>query len=71
MAEIDLTHDQAQAIADLTRREGAVALHQLGRDEHARSAGDVYVTPHGSSTGYRIAVDGTTTPIGETLPAAD
>ena len=71
MAAIDLTPQQAEAIAHLTQRLGAVALHQLAPGQRQPNAGDVYATPHGSDSGYRIAVDGTVTPIGHTLPASD
>ena len=66
---IELTVEQARALAGLAEREGPVALHQLGPGGEA-STDDVYATPRGSTMGFRIAVDGTTDAIGETLPAA-
>ena len=70
MADIDITPRQAQSVADLARATGTVALHQLVADERTPIERDVYATPHGSRTGYRITSDGAVTPIGETLPAA-
>lgn len=71
MADIDVTVAQARAIAELAHDHGALALHRLPPVEGAVNAGDVYATPHGSDSGFRIAVDGTTSEIGHTLPAAD
>jgi hypothetical protein len=71
MADIDVTAAQAKAIAELAAGAGALALRQLVPNERAVNAGDVYATPHGSDEGYRITVDGATTPIGHTLPASD
>ena len=66
-ARIDVTQAQAAALARLTAEEGQVSLHQLVGPEH--TPGDIYATPHGSVHGFRIAVDGTISRIGETLPA--
>jgi hypothetical protein len=66
---IELTPAQARALADLTAREGAVTLHQLSHDEPAPKDEDVYATPQGAASGYRIAADGQLSEIGETLPA--
>lgn len=65
---IELTPEQARAVAQLTERQGTIWLHQLAHTE-ALAPDDVYVTPQGESHGYRIARDGTLTEIGETLPA--
>jgi hypothetical protein len=40
-----------------------VAIHQVA------PTGDVYVTPHNASTGFRIATDGAVSEIGQMLPA--
>jgi hypothetical protein len=67
---IELTPAQARALADLTAREGAVTLHQLSHDEQSAAKDeDVYATPQGAASGYRIAADGRLSEIGETLPA--
>jgi hypothetical protein len=69
---IELTAAQARALADFAAREGSVALHQVPPGGQAAAAGaDVYVTPHGSKNGFRLAADGEISPIGETLPAAE
>ena len=68
---IELTAQQARALADFAAREGPVALHQLSRaGEVVTATPDVYVTPVGAKYGYRIAADGSLSAIGETLPAA-
>jgi hypothetical protein len=67
---IELTAAQAHALADFAAREGSVALHQVLHGGEAMTAADVYVTPHGSKNGFRIAADGSISAIGETLPAA-
>jgi len=66
---IELTHAQAQALASLTESDGRIALHQLVPAEGMAGKSDVFVTPYGSSTGYRIAADGSVTQIGAMLPA--
>jgi hypothetical protein len=71
VANIDVTALQARAIAELAADHGALALHQITPGEGAPHAGDVYATPHGSDSGFRIAVDGATSAIGHTLPATD
>lgn len=63
MSVIEITAAQANALATLTDRQGLVAIHQV------EPAGDIYVTPHGSANGYRIARDGAVSEIGQTLPA--
>ena len=63
MSVIEITAAQASALATLTDRQGLVAIHQV------EPAGDIYVTPRGSASGYRIATDGSVSEIGETLPA--
>jgi hypothetical protein len=67
---IELTAEQAATLADLTARTGHVYLHQLAPPGAIAGPSDVYVTPHDSATGFRVAVDGAISPIGETLPAA-
>lgn len=65
---VELTVAQVHALAALADREGPVSLHQLG----ARGdAADVYATPLGATVGFRIAIDGAVSGIGETLPATD
>jgi hypothetical protein len=66
---IELTVAQARALAELADREGSVVLHQLGPGSDAAAA-DVYATPLGATSGFRIAIDGGVSRIGETLPAA-
>ncbi|HEY8029983.1 MAG TPA: hypothetical protein VIE38_10790 [Gaiellaceae bacterium] len=63
MSVIEITATQAAALADLAEEHGLVAIHQVA------PSGDVYVTPHNASTGFRIAPDGTLSDIGHTLPA--
>jgi hypothetical protein len=65
---IEITRAQATALASLTI-EGPIALRQLGDPQNAPR--DIYVTPVGSHQGYRIAVDGTVSEIGETMPVPD
>jgi hypothetical protein len=60
---IEITAAQAAALAELADAHGLVAIHQVGPVD------DVYVTPHGSTAGFRIAPDGEVRGIGETLPA--
>jgi hypothetical protein len=67
-SHIQITHDQARALANLSEREGTLALHQLAGDAND-GADDVYATPAGSTTGYRVTPDGALSPAGETLPA--
>jgi hypothetical protein len=65
---VELTVAQTRALAELAAREGSISLHQLGaRGE----AADVYATPLGATIGFRIAIDGAVSGIGETLPATD
>lgn len=71
MPIIDITPAQAGALAQLSAQLGSLALHQITPDEDAAPAGDVYVTPHGRDSGYRVDVEGRVSPIGETLPAPD
>ena len=67
---IEVTQQQARALAELAEREGGtVALHQLAATGTSGPA-DVYATPNGATSGYRISADGRLTPIGDTLPAA-
>ena len=66
---IELTAAQARALAELAARENGVTLHQLVASERTTHGSDVYVTPRGSSNGYRIAANGELSSIGETLPA--
>ena len=69
-ARIEITQEQARALAELAEREGgSVSLHQVAAIG-ATGPVDVYATPNGAANGYRIAADGHLTPIGETLPAA-
>lgn len=70
MPSIDLTAEQAQALADLSAQLGSLALHQVPEADGV-SAGDVYVTPHGCDAGYRVDMGGRVAAIGETLPAPD
>lgn len=65
---VELTPAQARAVTWLAARKGLFVDRSARVDEHER-AGDLYATPHGSTTGYRIATDGTLNEIGET-PAA-
>jgi hypothetical protein len=65
---IELTVAQARALAELADREGPIALHQLGAGGDA-AATDVYATPLGATEGFRVAMDGAMSGIGETLPA--
>jgi hypothetical protein len=64
---VKLTPAQVHAVAELADREGGVALHQLAEGESS-GPGDVYATPLGAISGYRIAPDGSLSRIGETLP---
>ncbi len=66
---IEVTPAQAQALVELTAREGTVWLHQLAHIEAPDE--DLYVTPHGSRRGFRISRDGATSEMGETLPSPD
>jgi hypothetical protein len=66
---IEITRAQANALASLTDWEGPLALRQLGDPQNVPR--DIYVTPVGSHQGFRIAVDGTVSDIGETLPVPD
>jgi hypothetical protein len=69
---IELTAAQARTLAAFAAREGTVALHQVPAGaESATAAADVYITPHGSKNGFRIAKDGSLSAIGETLPAPE
>lgn len=68
---VRLTPQQAQALAELTGRVGDVVLHQLEATSGDVQARDVYATPHGTASGYRIAIDGSLSSIGETLSARD
>ena len=63
MSVVEITAAQAAALAHLADAFGLVAIHQVA------PAGDVYVTPHGDTAGFRIAADGAVSEIGETLPA--
>lgn len=65
---IYLTPVQAAAVAELAEREGDLTLHQLERSPDSPPARDVYATPHGTTTGYRVAPDGALSSIGESLP---
>jgi hypothetical protein len=65
---IEITHDQANALASLSERLGALSLHQLTPEGDA-DPGDVYATPVGSSSGYRVSATGALSPVGDTLPA--
>jgi hypothetical protein len=60
---IEITAAQAASLAELADAHGLVAIHQVA------PSGDVYVTPHGKSAGFRIAADGIVSDIGATLPA--
>jgi hypothetical protein len=64
---IELTVAQARALAELADREGPISLHQLAHE----AATDVYATPMGATIGFRIAIDGAVSGIGETLPATE
>ena len=66
---VEITPAQARALAELAAREGALSLHQLGAGEAGAGALDVYATPGGTHTGFRITPDGALAPIGDTLPA--
>jgi hypothetical protein len=66
---IHLTPVQAAAVAELAEREGDLTLHQVERASHEPAARDVYATPSGTATGYRIAPDGALSPAGKSLPA--
>jgi hypothetical protein len=60
---IEITAAQAAALAELADAHGVVAIHQVS------PTGDLYVTPHNTSAGFRIATDGALSEIGQTLPA--
>jgi hypothetical protein len=64
---IHLTAAQVAALVTVTAGDQTVAVRQLG-GANGRP-GDIYVTAVGASTGVRIAPDGATQPIDETLPA--
>jgi hypothetical protein len=64
---IEITPEQAVALARLSESVGAIAIHQLA----AAHGSDVYATPRGTDHGYRIRADGTVSEMGETLPAPD
>lgn len=64
-----LTPEQARAVADLAERRGTLVLHQLAHDRAGAAADDLYATPHGAATGFRITREGALSEIGETLPA--
>ena len=68
---IEITRAQANTLVRLADTEGPLAMRQLTPAEGATHAGDVYATPHGASRGYRIAPDGSLSPIGETLPGPE
>jgi hypothetical protein len=69
---IELTAAQTEALARFAAREGTVALHQIPAASDALThATDVYVTPHGSTRGFKIAANGAVNPIGEMLPAPE
>ncbi|HEX5246182.1 MAG TPA: hypothetical protein VFW41_03535 [Gaiellaceae bacterium] len=63
MSVIEISAAQAAALAELASAHGLVAIHQVA------PTGDLYVTPHNSSAGFRIAPDGAVSDIGQTLPA--
>jgi hypothetical protein len=63
MSVIEISAAQATSLAELAETHGLVAIHQVA------PSGDVYVTPHNASAGFRIAADGAVSDIGETLPA--
>jgi len=65
---VKLTSAQARTVAELADQKGGVALHQLA-DSESTGSSDVYATPLGAISGYRIAADGSLSRIGETLPA--
>ncbi|HYW29171.1 MAG TPA: hypothetical protein VE824_05125 [Gaiellales bacterium] len=71
MPSIDVTPAQARALAELSAQVGPLALHQITPDDTTEATGDVYATPHGWETGYRVSLVGRVSPIGETLPAPD
>jgi hypothetical protein len=63
MSVIEITAAQAKALAALADKHGILAIHQI------EAAGDVYITPHGSTAGFRVTKDGAVSDSGETLPA--
>ena len=65
---IEVSTAQAHAVAALAERKGALSLHQIGHPDDL-PPDDIFATPVGSTSGFRIAPDGTVTDIGETLPA--
>ncbi len=66
---IEVTAEQARAIAALAEEKQApVALRQLVTSGES-PATDVYATVHGASEGFRIARDGSVSRVGEVLPA--
>jgi hypothetical protein len=68
---IELTAAQARVVARLAEQEGvAISLRQLSPTEPIEAA-EVYATPHGTTTGYRISTEGELARIGETLPGID
>lgn len=67
---IDLTAAQAASVAVLAEREGGVMLHQLADSDAHAEPRDIYATPWGTNHGYRIATDGNSVAIDETLPAS-
>lgn len=66
---VEITPAQASALAELAAREGSLNLHQLAARESSAGGLDVYATPGGTHSGYRITPEGTLSPIGDTLPA--
>jgi hypothetical protein len=66
---IEITHAQAKTLATLSGWEGPLALHQLPNEQEGAMPGDLYVTPRGASSGFRIDPAGVMSDIGETLPA--
>ena len=68
---IEITRAQAGTLATLADTEGPLAIRQLTPAEGATHTGDIYATPHGASRGYRIALDGGLSPIGQTLPGPE
>jgi hypothetical protein len=69
-AGIEITQAQARALVVLTDRVGPLAIRQLAAGEGFHPS-DLYATPRGSASGYRVAADGSVSEIGETLPAPD
>jgi hypothetical protein len=66
---IEITRAQAKTLASLSEWEGPLAIRQLASGPAGTMPGDIYVTPRGASSGFRIDPEGAMSDIGDTLPA--